>query len=55
MKLIPLPGLTSISMFPKLWEHEGINGEQWIDEVIAAAYLRKQRSDRSQYGIKASI
>ncbi len=50
-----LPGLTSISMFPKLWEHEGINGEQWIDEVIAAAYLRKQRSDRSQYGIKASI
>ncbi len=50
-----LPGLTSISMFPKLWEHEGVNGEQWIEEVIEAAYLRKQRSDRSQYGIKASV
>lgn len=50
-----IPGLTSISMFPKLWEHEGVSGQQWIAEVIEAAYFRKQRMEKSQYGIKASI
>ena len=50
-----LPGLTSISMFPKLWEHEGVLGKEWIEEVIEEAYLRKKRVDKSQYGIKATI
>lgn len=50
-----LPGLTSISMFPKLWEYEGVIGKQWIDEVIEGAYFRKRRMDKCQYGIKASI
>nr|BFD32187.1 D-alanine--D-alanine ligase family protein [Pigmentibacter ruber] len=50
-----IPGLTSISMFPKLWEYEGVNGELWIEEVIEAAYMRKQRTVKSQYGIKASL
>lgn len=49
-----LPGLTSISMFPKLWEHEGVVGKQWIEEVIEGAYLRKKRMDKCQYGIKAN-
>ncbi|APJ03747.1 D-alanine--D-alanine ligase family protein [Silvanigrella aquatica] len=50
-----LPGLTSISMFPKLWEQEGVMGAQWIEETIEGAYLRKKRMDKCQYGIKASI
>ena len=50
-----IPGLTSISMFPKLWEYEGVNGELWIEEVIEAAYSRNQRIIKSQYGIKASL
>jgi D-alanine-D-alanine ligase len=49
-----LPGLTSISMFPKLWEYEGILGKQWIEEVIEGAYLRKRRMDKYQYGIRAN-
>ena len=47
-----LPGLTSISMFPKLWEHEGVIGKQWIEEIIEGAYLRKKRMDKCQYGVK---
>lgn len=49
-----LPGLTSISMFPKLWELEGVTGMQWIEEVIESAYLRKHRLDKCQYGIKSN-
>lgn len=50
-----LPGLTSISMFPKLWEHDGVLRKEWIAEIIEAAYHRKLRLDKSQYGIKATI
>ncbi|MES2613883.1 MAG: D-alanine--D-alanine ligase family protein [Bdellovibrionota bacterium] len=50
-----IPGLTSISMFPKLWEHEGVNGEIWIAELVDAAYQRKLILDRVQFGIKAEI
>lgn len=49
-----MPGLTSISMFPKLWEQEGVFGKSWIEELIEAAYQRKKRLDNSQYGIKAT-
>jgi len=49
-----LPGLTSISMFPKLWEHEGIIGKVWIEELIVRAYERQKHTSRMQYGIKAS-
>jgi len=49
-----MPGLTSISMFPKLWEQEGVIGKSWIEELIEAAYQRKKRLDNSQYGIKAA-
>ncbi len=49
-----LPGLTSISMFPKLWEYEGVMGKQWIEEIIESAYLRKSRMDKCQYGIRVN-
>lgn len=48
-----LPGLTSISMFPKLWEHEGIKGTTWIDELIVRAKERRAQMLERQFGIKA--
>ncbi|KAB8033505.1 D-alanine--D-alanine ligase family protein [Fluviispira multicolorata] len=50
-----LPGLTSISMFPKLWEYEGILGNIWIEDIIEQAYARRKWMAKSQYGIRASI
>jgi D-alanine-D-alanine ligase len=35
-----LPGLTSISMFPKLWEHDGVDGPSWIAELLERALIR---------------
>lgn len=35
-----LPGLTSISLYPKLLEHKGIYPEYWIDKVIKLAMMR---------------
>lgn len=48
-----LPGLTSISMFPKLWEHEGIQGRVWIEELIVRSKLRQKRMNEKQFGVKA--
>ncbi|MFZ9521725.1 MAG: D-alanine--D-alanine ligase family protein [Silvanigrellaceae bacterium] len=48
-----LPGLTSISMFPKLWEHEGVLGPQWISELIEAAKVRRTQMLQRQFGITA--
>ena len=38
-----LPGFTSISMYPKLMEHEGIPVPALIDQLIALALERKDR------------
>ena len=32
-----LPGFTSISMYPKLWEASGVCGEKLMEELIAYA------------------
>jgi len=50
-----LPGLTSISMFPKLLEHEGIAGHTWIEQLLNLAFARKALVDKTQYGIKAAF
>lgn len=50
-----LPGLTSISMFPKLLEHEGVTGPMWIEHLICAGLDRKALVDRTQYGIRATL
>ncbi len=50
-----IPGLTSISMYPKLLEHEGIMAPVWIEEVIERAYARKHMMDKLQFGIKADL
>lgn len=49
-----LPGLTSISMFPKLWEHQGITGPEWIDMLLASAKTRRTQSLKRQFGITAN-
>lgn len=36
-----LPGFTSISMYPKLWEATGMNTSDVLDELIATALRRK--------------
>lgn len=48
-----LPGLTSISMFPKLWEHDGLQGSEWIEMLIAGAKVRRTQSLKRQFGITA--
>lgn len=47
-----LPGLTSISMFPKLWEHEGVSGKAWIGELIMRAQTRRDLAIERIFGIK---
>ena len=37
------PGFTSISMYPKLMEHEGLLVPQLIDRLIALALERKEK------------
>lgn len=37
-----LPGFTSISMYPKLWENAGKNISELIDELIELAFKRKE-------------
>lgn len=32
-----IPGLTSISMFPKLWEYEGVTASMWLEELVENA------------------
>lgn len=36
-----IPGFTSISMYPKLWEHSGKSYNKLIDEIIQLALKRK--------------
>jgi D-alanine-D-alanine ligase len=48
-----LPGLTSISMFPKLWEYEGVLGPQWITDLVEGAKSRRTQMLQRQFGITA--
>lgn len=50
-----LPGFTSISMYPKLWEASGIPSQELVDRLIALAIERKTVRDglEYQYGSKS--
>ena len=50
-----IPGLTSISMFPKLWEQENILGSYWIEELVEGALKRQKLFNQMQFGVKALI
>jgi D-alanine-D-alanine ligase len=44
-----LPGFTSISMFPKMWEHDGLPYPKLLDRLIELAIERHQRRRALQF------
>jgi D-alanine-D-alanine ligase len=44
-----LPGFTSISMYPKMWEHSGISYSDLLDRLIALAMDRHARKKATQF------
>jgi D-alanine-D-alanine ligase len=43
-----LPGFTSISMYPKLWDASGLPYPKLIDRLIELALERKAERDRTK-------
>jgi D-alanine-D-alanine ligase len=46
-----IPGFTSISMYPKLWEASGIPFRQLIDKLIELAFEMQRERARTKYAI----
>src|SRR5580704_9789705 len=44
-----IPGFTSISMYPKMWEYSGIPMPKLIDRLIQLAFERHEAKKRLQY------
>lgn len=44
-----IPGFTSISMYPKMWEHCGVSYPELIDRLIGLAIERHQSRRRTRY------
>ena len=44
-----IPGFTSISMYPKMWEYSGVSYPQLIDTLIDLALKRGEARRRNQY------
>jgi D-alanine-D-alanine ligase len=44
-----IPGFTSISMYPKMWEHSGIAFPALIDELIELALARHRRKKATKF------
>ncbi|MDX2268069.1 MAG: D-alanine--D-alanine ligase family protein [Bryobacter sp.] len=44
-----LPGFTSISMYPKMWEHSGIGYSELLDRLIQLALARHQRKLQTKF------
>jgi D-alanine-D-alanine ligase len=47
-----IPGFTSISMYPKLWESSGIPFRELIDRLIALALEQHREKTRTKYAIE---
>ena len=47
-----IPGFTSISMYPKLWEASGIPFRELIDKLIELAFDQQQEKTRTKYAIE---
>ena len=47
-----IPGFTSISMYPKLWEASGIPFRQLIDKLIELAFEMQRERARTKYAIE---
>lgn len=44
-----LPGMTSISQFPQLWDHHGVKGPEWITKVLQWAEDRNKHRSSLNY------
>ena len=40
MLILPLPGFTSISMYPKLWMAMGLSYSQLLDRLVELAFQK---------------
>jgi D-alanine-D-alanine ligase len=47
-----IPGFTSISMYPKLWEASGITYRELIDRLITLALAAHREKQRTKYSIE---
>jgi D-alanine-D-alanine ligase len=47
-----IPGFTSISMYPKLWEASGIPFRELIDKLIQLAFELHREKARTKYAIE---
>ena len=48
-ELNTLPGFTSISMYPKLWQASGLTYGQLVDRLIELALERKAQRDHIEH------
>lgn len=46
-----IPGFTSISMFPKMWEHSGYSMPQLVDRLVDLAIERHQVKSKLRYSL----
>ncbi len=46
-----IPGFTSISMYPKMWEHAGLPYSQLLDRLIELALTRAQERRATRYSL----
>jgi D-alanine-D-alanine ligase len=44
-----IPGFTSISMYPRMWEHSGLGFAQLVDRLIELAIAREQRKKATRF------
>lgn len=47
-----IPGFTSISMYPKLWEASGISFRELVDQLIELAFEMHRERSRTKYAIE---
>ena len=47
-----IPGFTSISMYPKLWEASGIPFRELVDRLIELAFEMHEEKNRTKYAIE---
>ena len=50
-----IPGFTSISMYPKLWEASGIHYPQLLDRLIELALERQREKSRTQFTFSPKV
>lgn len=51
-ELNTIPGFTSISMYPKLWEASGLSYRELIDRLIELAFEQHREKSRTKYSIE---